>query len=56
MLAPLLAACGQPVGCVPTGEMGKVERMTGTMRMPVRQWLEAERHHCSDGSIRWIER
>lgn len=56
MLTFLLVACGDPVGCVPTGEVGKVERMTGTIRMPVRQWVDAEKHQCSDGVVRWLDR
>lgn len=33
-----------------------VERMTGTIRMPAWQWVEAEKHQCSDGAVRWLER
>lgn len=56
MLSLLLVACSEPVGCMPTGEVGKVERMKGTIRFPVWLWVEAEKHQCSDGSIKWIDR
>lgn len=56
MLALLLVSCGDVVGCLPTGEVGKVERMKGSIRYPVWQWVEAEKHQCSDGSIKWIDR
>lgn len=56
MLSLLMVACSEPVGCMPTGEVGKVERMKGTIRFPVWLWVEAEKHQCSDGSIKWIDR
>lgn len=56
MLVIVLSGCGEPVGCVPTGEIGKVERMMGSIRIPVWKWVEAEKHQCSDGSIKWIDR
>lgn len=56
MLAFLLVACGDHVGRVPAGEVGKVERMKGSLRFPVWQWVEAEKHQCSDGAVRWLER
>lgn len=56
MIAAVLAGCGPEVGCIPTGEIGKVERLKGSIRMSVAVWVEAEKHQCSDGSVRWIER
>ena len=56
MLALLSVSCDEVVGCMPTGDVGKVERMKGSIRYPVRQWVEAEKHHCSDGSVKWIDR
>ncbi len=56
MLALLSVSCDEVVGCMPTGDVGKVERMKGSIRYPVRQWVEAEKHQCSDGSVKWIDR
>lgn len=56
MIAAALAGCGEEIGCTSTGEIGKVERLKGSIRMPVMVWVEAEKHQCSDGSVRWIDR
>lgn len=55
ILALAMAGCSDQVGCIPTGQIGKVEQVIA-VRPFVKQWVEAERHDCSDGSVQWIER